>query len=135
MSKETRFMLDDFANEIWDEELQNYPQNGEICETLNKQDETIAELKQQLAEKDKEIERLKLELKEKEGLCYVYSKLAEAKSIDEISKKIDEKNLRHQICEKIRHRALLLYDNCPDHKIERMYGVRKCLLDKIEEGE
>ena len=33
--------------------------------------------------------------------------------------------------DEIRHRAILEYDYCPDHNLERKYGIRKCLLEDI----
>ena len=33
--------------------------------------------------------------------------------------------------DEIRHRAILEDDYCPDHNLERKYGVRKCLLENI----
>lgn len=33
--------------------------------------------------------------------------------------------------DEIRHRAILEDDYCPDHNLERKYGVRKCLLEDI----
>lgn len=97
-------------------------------------------LKQQLTEKDKEIEALKLELKEKESLCYVYSKLAEVKSIDEIFKKNDEKNLRHQICEKIREwceQNEFEVENADQSSDCVIYTYKQLFkkLDQIEKGE
>ena len=33
--------------------------------------------------------------------------------------------------DEIRHRAILEEDYCPDHNLERKYGVRECLLEDI----
>ena len=33
--------------------------------------------------------------------------------------------------DEIRHRAILEDDYCPDHNLERKYGIRKCLLENI----
>lgn len=46
MSK--RFYYDEFTCDIFDEEIEDYPSNREICATLNYQAERIVELKEQL---------------------------------------------------------------------------------------
>ena len=85
-------------------------------------------LEQQLAEKDK----------------YTYT----GEEVGEIERKYNNKinelkqqlkqqlhDLPNKIVEdfydEIRHRAILEDDYCPDHNLERKYGVRKCLLENI----
>ena len=46
MSK--RFYYDEFLEEIYDEQIGDYPSNQSICETLNQQSERILELEEQL---------------------------------------------------------------------------------------
>ena len=46
MSK--RFYYDEFLEEIYDEQIGDYPSNQSICEILNQQDQQIAELGEQL---------------------------------------------------------------------------------------
>lgn len=46
--------------------------------------------------------------------------------LHELPKKIVE-----YFYDEIRHRAILEDDYCPDHNLERKYGVRKCLLENI----
>ena len=46
MSK--RFYYDEFLEEIYDEQIGDYPSNQSICGTLNQQSERIAELEEQL---------------------------------------------------------------------------------------
>ena len=46
--------------------------------------------------------------------------------LHELPKKIVE-----DFYDEIRHRAILEDDYCPDHNLERKYGVRKCLLEDI----
>ena len=41
------------------------------------------------------------------------------------------KNIVEDFYDEIRHRAILEDDYCPDHNLERKYGVRKCLLENI----
>lgn len=47
MSK--RFYYDEFLEEIYDEQINDYPSNQSICGILNQQAERIAELEEQLA--------------------------------------------------------------------------------------
>lgn len=46
MSK--RFYFDEFSEDIFDDEIQQYPSNQTICNILNQQQERIAELEEQL---------------------------------------------------------------------------------------
>lgn len=46
MSK--RFYYDEFLEEIYDEQIGDYPSNQSICEILNQQSQRIAELEEQL---------------------------------------------------------------------------------------
>ena len=46
MSK--RFYYDEFLEEIYDEQIDDYPSNQSICEILNQQAQRIAELEEQL---------------------------------------------------------------------------------------
>ena len=46
MSK--RFYYDEFLEEIYDEQIGDYPSNQSICGILNQQDQRIAELEEQL---------------------------------------------------------------------------------------
>ena len=48
MSK--RFYYDEFLEEIYDEQIDDYPSNQSICGILNQQSERIAELEEQLQE-------------------------------------------------------------------------------------
>ena len=41
------------------------------------------------------------------------------------------KKIVEDFYDEIRHRAILEDDYCPDHNLERKYGVRKCLLENI----
>lgn len=64
-------------------------------------------LLQKQFDKDMEIEQLKQQLRN-------------------LPKKIVE-----DFYDEIRHRAILEDDYCPDHNLERKYGIRKCLLEDI----
>ena len=44
-----RFYYDEFLEEIYDEQIDDYPSNQTICGILNDQQERIAELEEQLA--------------------------------------------------------------------------------------
>ncbi len=41
------------------------------------------------------------------------------------------KKIAEYFYDEIRHRAILEEDYCPDHNLERKYGVRECLLEDI----
>ena len=64
---------------------------------------------------------------ERKRLEYLTEKYFELKQqLHELPKKIVE-----YFYDEIRHRAILEDDYCPDHNLERKYGVRKCLLENI----
>ena len=50
MSK--RFYFDEFSEDIFDEQVEDYPSNQEICAILNSQAQRIVELENQLREKE-----------------------------------------------------------------------------------
>ena len=118
----------------------------EIEEILHKQEKRIAELKKQLEEKDKLIERLQGvidKLRDKkfagktlvEAVNAVYEPLFKNKcdEVEEFKQQLHElpKKIVEYFYDEIRHRAILEDDYCPDHNLERKYGVRKCLLENI----
>ena len=64
---------------------------------------------------------------ERKRLEYLTEKYFELKQqLHDLPKKIVE-----YFYDEIRHRAILEDDYCPDHNLERKYGVRKCLLENI----
>ena len=117
---------------------------SDFVDLLNKEmyELKIADLEAKLAESE---EQLKEELVEKKGLERALS--ACNRQNDEfaemikklVSEKEELKQQLHDLPKKIveyfydeiRHRAILEDDYCPDHNIERKYGVRKCLLENI----
>ena len=121
-----------------------------ITDLLNQQDKRIKELEEELddAKRDyipklefglqrankmgrdaeKEIQQLKQQLKDTEEsynntMRYLNKTRSELLNLP---KKIVE-----YFYDEIRHRAILEDDYCPDHNLERKYGVRKCLLEDI----
>ena len=118
----------------------------EIEEILHKQEKRIAELKKKLEEKDKLIERLQGvidKLRDKkfagktlvEAVNAVYEPLFKNKcdEVEEFKQQLHDlpKKIVEYFYDEIRHRAILEDDYCPDHNLERKYGVRKCLLENI----
>lgn len=117
---------------------------SDFVDLLNKEmyELKIADLESKLAESE---EQLKEELVEKKGLERALS--ACNRQNDEfaemikklVSEKEELKQQFHELPKKIveyfydeiRHRAILEDDYCPDHNLERKYGVRKCLLENI----
>ena len=85
-------------------------------------------VKDLLNQQDKEIQQLKQQLKDTEEsynntMRYLNKTRSELLNLP---KKIVE-----YFYDEIRHRAILEDDYCPDHNLERKYGVRKCLLEDI----
>ena len=76
-------------------------------ELLNQQDKELSKLRASYQQVKEESQQLKQQL-------------------HNLSKKIVE-----EFYDEIRHRAILEDDYCPDHNLERKYGVRKCLLENI----
>ena len=67
MSK--RFYYDEFSEDIFDDEIQQYPSNQTICNILNQQQERIAELEEQL--KNVIVPKFKIG----QEVWYVYNKI------------------------------------------------------------
>ena len=66
-------------------------------------------------------------VKLKAEFCDKDQQIAELKEqLHELPKKIVE-----DFYDEIRHGAILEDDYCPNHNLERKYGVRKCLLEDI----
>ena len=119
MEEKERYVIDKstnyYTNTIVDTKTNAYYGNvEEHIDLLNKQNKENQQLKQQLetfahriSDQNEEI----LELKQQ---------------LHELPKKIVE-----YFYDEIRHRAILEDDYCPDHNLERKYGVRKCLLENI----
>ena len=78
-----------------------------VCNLLNQQDKELSKLRASYQQVKEENQQLKQEL-------------------HDLPKKIVE-----DFYDEIRHRAILEDDYCPDHNLERKYGVRKCLLENI----
>lgn len=97
----------------------------------------LSDLKQQLAEKDKEIERLKYRI--------LYSQLqAPKEEIEKFNMLMSYKSLnyetqlRHQVCEEIREKAVaeaFYIDSFDDKREIVQYTISKRELDQIEKGE
>lgn len=117
---------------------------SDFVDLLNKEmyELKIADLESKLAESE---EQLKEELIEKKGLeralsacnrqndefAEMIKKLVSEK--EELKQQLHElpKKIVEYFYDEIRHRAILEDDYCPDHNLERKYGVRKCLLENI----
>ena len=89
-----------------------------ICKLLNQQDKRIKELEQ---------ENLSLQEQSiRDNQNWIEETTQLKQQLHELPKKIVE-----YFYDEIRHRAILEDDYCPDHNLERKYGVRKCLLENI----
>ena len=88
---------------------------------IKKLAEENQQLKQQLAEAEEHIDNLELQLREQYQI------------VDEKDQQLLDlpKKIVEYFYDEIRHRAILEDDYCPDHNLERKYGVRKCILEDI----
>lgn len=62
------------------------------------------------------------------------NRIAESiKENDQLKQQLHDlpKKIVNDFYDEIRHRAILEDDYCPDHNLERKYGIRKCLLEDI----
>ena len=87
---------------------------SDVINLLNQQDKEIQQLKQQLKDTEESYNNT---------MRYLNKTRSELLNLP---KKIVE-----YFYDEIRHRAILEDDYCPDHNLERKYGVRKCLLENI----
>ena len=87
---------------------------SDVINLLNQQDKEIQQLKQQLKDTEESYNNT---------MRYLNKTRSELLNLP---KKIVE-----YFYDEIRHRAILEDDYCPDHNLERKYGVRKCLLEDI----
>ena len=82
-----------------------------------------------------ELRKIKLTPKEKEIYYKGFDNCERQFSthIAELEQQLHElpKKIVEDFYDEIRHRAILEDDYCPDHNLERKYGVRKCLLENI----
>lgn len=80
MSK--RFYFDEFSEDIFDDEIQQYPSNQTICNILNQQSQRIAELEEQL----KKFESIEKEIGcDMEVFWSVYRKISGHENSNELS--------------------------------------------------
>lgn len=100
----------------------------QILDLLNQQDKQIKELKKENKELEIKLDKCGTELVNAESLVsYLENENKQLKQqLHDLPKKIVE-----DFYDEIRHRAILEDDYCPDHNLERKYGVRKCLLENI----
>ena len=89
-----------------------------------------------------ELQKMKLSLPEKEWYYKGFENCERQMSSHIADLTLEVKQRKHQLhdlskkivedfYDEIRHRAILEDDYCPDHNLERKYGVRKCLLENI----
>ena len=134
MEEKERYELveEDFAYAIVDNEKHKTYQNdcfdfSNICDLLNRQDKENQKLCQQIVNLNKENNKLR---EFKDDILRVqaepYRFYKKIQQLYELPKKIVE-----DFYDEIRRRAILEDDYCPDHNLERKYGVRKCLLENI----
>lgn len=101
----------------------------QTCEILNRQDKRIKELEEELDDAKRDyIPKLEFGLQRANKM----GRDAE-KEIQQLKQQLHDlpKKIVEYFYDEIRHRAILEDDYCPDHNLERKYGVRKCLLENI----
>lgn len=85
MSK--RFYFDEFSEDIFDDEIQQYPSNQTICNILSQQQERIADLEAKLAEKETELKQEK----EYSKMCFYWKEIY-YKGLQELKQQFAEKD-------------------------------------------
>lgn len=126
MEEKERYKIDKstnyYTNTIVDTKTNTYYGNiEEHIDLLNQQEKEI----KQLAELYYELNKKYCE--QQDDLIIAKGENQQLKQqLHDLPKKIVE-----DFYDEIRHRAILEDDYCPDHNLERKYGVRKCLLENI----
>ena len=119
---ENRYYYDEFAEDIFDSQIDDYPANHTICKELNDQNNRIKELEQQLTEKDKEIKCIRELFEAYKKQCNQFLE--------------NELKIRKQVCDEIRKKA---FRDCiglnKDGSNFYHYVIRPDILDQIEKGE
>lgn len=133
-------------NQQLKQQLAESEKNFIIANNLRKNsDEVLLNYKTKKYGLDKTIEELrkmKLSLPEKEWYYKGFENCERQMSSHIADLTLEVKQLKQQLhdlpkkivedfYDEIRHRAILEDDYCPDHNLERKYGVRKCLLENI----
>ena len=120
-------IYDDICVDLYDNGVLDKSINDtyKLEELLNQQDKRIKELQEKLSSVyDDTNESLRFA---RDNLQKLNKENAQLKQqLHYLPKKIVE-----EFYDEIRHRAILEDDYCPDHNLERKYGVRKCLLENI----
>lgn len=123
------------------EEKERYELFGEHCIKDNNPDARCQLLDAYIAcvilnEQDKEIKKLE-EYNNKYPYHYSEEYMKNNSKLEEENNQLKQqlhdlpKKIVEDFYDEIRHRAILEDDYCPDHNLERKYGVRKCLLENI----
>lgn len=107
-----------------------------VCVILNEQDKRIKEMEETNKVLSNELTKNSI-LKQGyiEACCGI--PIFEIPKIKEENQQLKQqlhdlpKKIVEYFYDEIRHRAILEDDYCPDHNLERKYGVRKCLLENI----
>ena len=114
---------------IHDFKTDNVLNTYDSCDLLNQQSKRIKELEEELDDAKRDyIPKLEFGLQRANKMCRDAEKENQqlTQQLHDLPKKIVE-----YFYDEIRHMAILEDDYCPDHNLERKYGVRKCLLENI----
>lgn len=123
----------DLAIEIMN--LETSSSNNRIAESIKENNQ----LKQQLAESKQEANDWKQRFESSEERFKTFNSNGvtalnlKNDKIEKLKQQLHDlpKKIVEDFYDEIRHRAILEDDYCPDHNLERKYGVRKCLLEDI----
>lgn len=113
---------------IYDDICVDLYDNGVLDKSIN-DTYKLEELLNQQSKRIKELEQENLSLQEqsiRDNQNWIEETTKLKQQLHDLPKKIVE-----DFYDEIRHRAILEDDYCPDHNLERKYGVRKCLLENI----
>ena len=116
-------IYDDICVDLYDNGVLDKSINDtyKLEEFLNQQGKQIKELKQENQQLKQQLE----DTEESYNITMRYLNKTRSELLN-LPKKIVE-----DFYDEIRHRVILEDDYCPDHNLERKYGVRKCLLEDI----
>lgn len=115
--------------------LETSSSNNRIAESIKENNQ----LKQQLAESKQEANDWKQRFESSEERFKTFNSNGvtalnlKNDKIEKLKQQLHDlpKKIVEDFYDEIRHRAILEDDYCPDHNLERKYGVRKCLLEDI----
>jgi DNA repair exonuclease SbcCD ATPase subunit len=133
-----RFYFDEFSEDIFDDEIQQYPSNRTICNILNQQQQRIADLEAKLAESEKENRELHTAIN-----MNIPNQIAMKDEIERLHTCIDDRiaelikeneQLKQQLAEKdeeIDERMMAFEKRCQEYYKSKEFTIEQ--LEKVKE--